>query len=85
MKRFICILITVVIALSGSMADGKRKGKKQSGEGKPTTGYVYICTGPKASTYHRTPNCSGLNRCSTSVKKVSGSSVSGRRPCRKCY
>lgn len=46
---------------------------------------VYICTGPNAKVYHRTPNCKGLNKCSGSIKKVSVSDVSrSRRPCKIC-
>ena len=44
---------------------------------------VYICTGPKAKVYHSTPNCKGLNKCSSSIKKVSKSSTK-RRGCKKC-
>lgn len=49
--------------------------------------YVYICTGPKAEVYHSTPKCSGLNRCSDEVVKVSLSKAKkmGRRACKKCY
>lgn len=48
---------------------------------------VYICTGPKAYTYHKSSDCSGLNRCSGSVISVSLSKAKqmGRRPCKKCY
>ena len=48
---------------------------------------VYICTGPKAATYHSSPNCRGLNRCSGDVAKVTLSKAKGmgRRPCKICY
>ena len=48
---------------------------------------VYVCTGPKATTYHKTNHCSGLNRCNGSVVEVSLSKAKqmGRRPCKKCY
>lgn len=46
---------------------------------------VYICTGPNAKVYHRTPNCKGLNKCSGSIKKVSLREVSrSRRACKIC-
>ncbi len=85
MNRIVCLLVAVMIALSGSVADGKKRSKRKSGGGKPTTGYVYICTGPGAYAYHSNPYCSGLNRCSYTVKKVPKSSVSNRRACQKCY
>ena len=48
---------------------------------------VYVCTGPKATTYHKTNHCSGLNRCSGDIIPVSLSKAKqmGRRPCKKCY
>lgn len=48
---------------------------------------VYVCTGPTASTYHKTNRCSGLNRCSGDIIPVSLSKAKqmGRRPCKKCY
>lgn len=48
---------------------------------------VYICTGGKSTCYHRTPTCSGLNRCSASIKAISLDKAKkmGRRPCKKCY
>lgn len=45
--------------------------------------YVYICTGPKATVYHSTPDCKGLGRCSTEVRKTHRSNVK-RRACRIC-
>lgn len=52
-----------------------------------TANYVYICTGPKATVYYSTENCSGLNRCSGSIKKVTETQAKnmGRRRCKKCY
>ena len=49
--------------------------------------YVYICTGPKSTTYHKTNSCRGLKNCSTSVKKVTKEQAEkmGRRPCKVCY
>ncbi|MBD5272845.1 MAG: hypothetical protein HDS42_06245 [Bacteroides sp.] len=66
------------------MAEGKRSKKKKTSS-KPKTEYVYVCNGPNSYAYHSTPYCSGLNRCSTSVKKVKASSVRGRKPCKKCH
>ena len=47
------------------------------------SGYVYECQGPKAKVYHSTPKCKGLNKCSTSVKKVQKAATK-RRGCRIC-
>jgi len=54
---------------------------------KGTTQIVYVCTGPKASTYHRTVKCSGLNRCSREVVgiDINKAKSMGRRACKKCY
>jgi hypothetical protein len=48
---------------------------------------VYICEGPKSERYHRIPNCSGLNNCSTEIHSVHVSHAVriGRTPCRVCY
>ena len=49
---------------------------------------VYICKGPRSQCYHRTPNCSGLNSCSTQIYKVTEYEAVnnyGRRACKKCY
>ena len=49
--------------------------------------YVYICTGETAYSYHNNPNCRGLNRCSSSIKKVTleyAKSIK-RTPCGICY
>lgn len=32
---------------------------------------VYLCMGPGSKKYHFDPNCRGLNRCSTPLKRVS--------------
>ncbi len=49
--------------------------------------YVYICTGPKSTVYHKTDKCRGLKNCSTSVKKVTIQEAEkmGRRACKVCY
>ena len=53
----------------------------------PSGNYVYICTGPKATVYHKTSDCRGLNRCSGSIKKVSEAQAKSmkRRRCQICY
>lgn len=51
------------------------------------TTYVYVCTGPSATRYHRTPDCSGLNRCSREIKKITLTEAEkkGRTACKKCF
>ncbi len=48
---------------------------------------VYICTGPKAETFHKRNDCRGLNKCSGSIKALSISKAKemGRRACKICY
>lgn len=48
---------------------------------------VYICNGPKSTTYHKHSNCNGLNKCSTSIKKVSKNEAEKmkRTACKICY
>lgn len=48
-----------------------------------SAGYVYECKGPKSKVYHTTPNCKGLNRCSTKVVKVQKNTTK-RRACKIC-
>ena len=48
---------------------------------------VYICQGSKSACFHKTANCRGLSRCSTSVVAVTREKAikDGRRPCKICY
>ena len=48
---------------------------------------VYVCKGPNAKRYHKTPNCRGLKKCSVVIKKVSRTEAidMGRTPCKRCY
>lgn len=51
------------------------------------TNSVYICTGPKATKYHKTDKCRGLNRCSGSIEQllISNAKAKGYSPCKTCY
>lgn len=55
--------------------------------GNSANSVVYICTGPKAETYHKRKDCRGFNRCSGGIRAVSLSKAKemGRRPCKICY
>lgn len=59
----------------------------ESGSGNSTNSVVYICTGPKAETFHKSKGCRGLNRCSGSIKAISMDKAKGmgRRACKICY
>ncbi len=48
---------------------------------------VYICTGSKATVYHSSNKCRGLNRCSGEIKAISLADAKemGRRACKMCY
>ncbi|MGE4308921.1 hypothetical protein [Bacteroides sp.] len=48
---------------------------------------MYICTGPKATVYHASKKCRGLNRCSGEVKEISLADAKEmkRRACKICY
>lgn len=49
--------------------------------------YVYICYSKTAKVYHSTSYCSGLNRCTHEIKKITkqGAIDLGRRSCKICY
>jgi len=49
--------------------------------------HVYICTGPKSETYHKTIECKGLRRCSKEIIEITVGKAKkmGRRPCKMCY
>ena len=49
--------------------------------------YVYICTGPQSTKYHKTNTCRGLDRCSKEVVKVTLDKAKDmkRTPCGYCY
>jgi len=78
LASFIAMLVIPVLSTGASIGN-----EVSSSSG--TT--VYICTGPRAETYHRSDRCSGLNRCSGSVIAVSLSNAKemGRRACKRCY
>ncbi|MDR2917807.1 MAG: hypothetical protein LBV72_00370 [Tannerella sp.] len=48
---------------------------------------VYICTGNKSASYHKSARCKGLQRCSGDVFKVDkdDSECYWRKPCGYCY
>lgn len=52
-----------------------------------TTRYVYICNGPASKKYHKTKNCRGLTRCSTTTEKISQKEAIQKRrtACKICY
>ena len=74
------LLLFAAMAMAFTSADMPQPTQEQ-------TSYVYVCTGPSAKRYHRTPNCSGLSRCSREVKKITlqETEKKGRTPCQKCY
>ena len=45
--------------------------------------YVYICKGPNSTTYHYSPHCRGLRRCSTDLEKLTAREAKekGRKLC----
>lgn len=49
--------------------------------------YVYICTGKAAYSYHKSKNCSGLNRCKATIIKVTLEKAKSekRTACKICY
>lgn len=73
----ILILSALAFILSGQV----------STEVKTKEATVYICTGPKATKYHATQTCRGLNRCSGSIRQlpVSSARSKGFTPCKICY
>lgn len=76
-------LIVKIMAIGGLLMAPAGFSSCVSADAANESGYVYICTGPKAKVYHSTPECSGLKKCSGTVKKVQRSSTK-RRGCRKC-
>lgn len=74
------LLLLAVMAMAFTSADMPQPTQEQ-------TTYVYVCTGPSATRYHRTPDCSGLNRCSREIKKITLAEAEkkGRTACKKCF
>lgn len=66
-----CILPSALVMTSCMTADAA------------SSGYVYECQGPKSKVYHTTPDCKGLNRCSTRIQKVQKKATT-RRACKIC-
>lgn len=85
MKKILIVLATISLLV---ISIGSTNGENALVEGNvDAVEYVYICTGPYASTYHSHDDCKGLNKCSARVKKVTLEEAEkmGRRPCRICY
>lgn len=59
----------------------------ESVSGNSTNSVVYICTGPKAETFHKSKGCRGLNKCSGNIRMIPLSKAKeiGRRACKICY
>lgn len=66
-----CLLPSVLIMASCASAEAA------------SADYVYECKGPKSKVYHTTPDCKGLNRCSTKVVKIQKKATT-RRACKIC-
>jgi hypothetical protein len=50
--------------------------------------YVYICNSTTAYAYHSIKDCSGLNRCTHEILKITKDEAVdkyGRKPCKVCY
>lgn len=48
---------------------------------------VYVCTGPTAYAYHKTPKCKGLKRCSGEIIQISVEKAKAdkRKACKICF
>jgi hypothetical protein len=48
---------------------------------------VFLCNGPYSKVYHKTSDCRGLAKCSTSIESIEVSTAvkRNRRECRYCY
>lgn len=75
-------------AMSANTATLIEEEEEEEEEGETADGsMVYVCTGPTARTYHATPNCRGLSRCSGDVVELSEDEAVDelqRRPCKIC-
>lgn len=80
MKKFVLLLTIAMGVVVGSVS------AMHHTEADAEATYVYICTGPKSTVYHKTDKCRGLKNCSTSVKKVTVQEAEkmGRRACKIC-
>lgn len=73
-------LAVMVAVCTISACAPERKQKNQSEE-------VYVCTGPKSTRYHKTPDCKGLSRCSADIRQMTRQEAEAKHytPCRMCY
>lgn len=54
---------------------------------KHLTNVAYVCLGPKAKRWHTRPDCKGLNKCSSTIEKVTiryAEGTLGKTPCKIC-
>lgn len=79
MKQFVILFILISAQLFGTQSTAEHLSKSEN--------YVYICTGPKATKYHSTSSCRGLNKCSKDIIKVTQTYAEdkGRKKCKICY
>lgn len=84
-KVLVALLATSLLAIGVGCTSKANKTRALASV--DTVEYVYICTGPYASTYHYCDDCKGLNSCKAKVEKVTLEKAKkiGRRPCRICY
>ena len=82
-KKFSRILMVIALLLA-SVAGGEFV--MNSSEAKSDV-KVYVCKGPNAKRYHKSPDCRGLKSCSVVIKKVSRTETidMGRTLCKRCY
>lgn len=79
MRKLLFILLLISFAFTTSPLN--------AGESDTGAEIVYICTGPKSKKYHRSEQCRGLDKCSSSISAVSVAEAKsmGRTPCKICY
>lgn len=79
-KHFMIVLFAFMLVLIPD--------RKGYGYTVPRTEYVFVCTGPYAKVWHSSKKCSGLNRCSGEIKRMTKTVAKKNgyeRPCKKCY
>lgn|GEM_PF-6644226 len=71
-----------------SNSSGNTKTQTSTTKTQNETDYVYICDSRSSYAYHSSYNCSGLQKCTNGILKVSLSdaiNVYNRNPCKFCY
>jgi hypothetical protein len=88
MKKILIILLLITSSIGFISISDRTNSNSKLATTFPIENSVYICNSSGAYAYHSSTNCSGLNRCTHTIIKVSVKDAVEkyrRRACKLCY